>query len=151
MKPALRDHCHERPPVLKDHIFISEGSTCRYKWSCHHRLPVLSDHIFMANRVVFQDRFYSTSYIPVLKNSLFWPGTEMAVWRHDNTATACRRSFHTLWLWTRWGDSSHPSHSGTAAACWTWCALKTCIRATCTCNLISRYWLYWSLINSHEY
>ena len=27
VKPVLRDDCHERPPVLKDHIFLAEGST----------------------------------------------------------------------------------------------------------------------------
>ncbi len=25
------DHCHERPPVLKDHIFLAEGPTFQYK------------------------------------------------------------------------------------------------------------------------
>ncbi len=33
VKPVLRDHCHERPAVLTDHIFVANG-------------------------VVFQDRFY---------------------------------------------------------------------------------------------
>ncbi len=27
VKPVLRDHCHERPPVLKDHTFLAEGPT----------------------------------------------------------------------------------------------------------------------------
>ncbi len=26
-KSIVRDHCHERPPVLKNHIFLVEGST----------------------------------------------------------------------------------------------------------------------------
>ncbi len=25
VKPVLRDHCHERPPVLTDHTFLAEG------------------------------------------------------------------------------------------------------------------------------
>ncbi len=25
MKPVLKDHCHERPPVLKDYDFLTEG------------------------------------------------------------------------------------------------------------------------------
>ena len=25
VEPVLRDHCHERPPVLKDQIFLAEG------------------------------------------------------------------------------------------------------------------------------
>ncbi len=33
VKPVLKDHCHDRPPVLTDHIFVANG-------------------------VVFQDRFY---------------------------------------------------------------------------------------------
>ncbi len=24
VKPVLRDHCHEKPPVLKDHILLTE-------------------------------------------------------------------------------------------------------------------------------
>ena len=30
VKPVLRDHCHERPPVLKDHTFLAEGPTFQY-------------------------------------------------------------------------------------------------------------------------
>ncbi len=30
VKPVLRDHCHERPPVLKDHIFLVEGHTFQH-------------------------------------------------------------------------------------------------------------------------
>ncbi len=58
VKPVLRDHCHERPPVLTDHAFSVEGSTFQYNWTCHQRPPVLTDHIFVASGVVFQDRFY---------------------------------------------------------------------------------------------
>ncbi len=43
VKPILRDHCHERPPVLKDHIFLAEGPTFQYNWICHQRPPVLQD------------------------------------------------------------------------------------------------------------
>ncbi len=25
VKPVLRDHYHEKPPVLKDHTFLAEG------------------------------------------------------------------------------------------------------------------------------
>ncbi len=44
----------EGPPVL------AESPTFKCIWTCHQRPPVLRDHIFMANRVVFQDRFYCT-------------------------------------------------------------------------------------------
>ncbi len=27
VNPVLRDHCHERPPVLKDQILLAEGPT----------------------------------------------------------------------------------------------------------------------------
>ena len=27
VKHFLRDHCYERPPVLKNHIFLAEGPT----------------------------------------------------------------------------------------------------------------------------
>ncbi len=30
VKPVLRDHCHERPPVLTDHTFSAEGPTLQY-------------------------------------------------------------------------------------------------------------------------
>ncbi len=60
VKPFLRDHCHERPPVLKDQIFLAEGPTFQCNWTCHERPPALKNHICMANGVVFQDRFYCT-------------------------------------------------------------------------------------------
>ncbi len=47
MKPILRDHCHERPPVLKDHTLLAEGPTYLYNWTSHQRRPVLTDHIFL--------------------------------------------------------------------------------------------------------
>ncbi len=58
VKLVLRDHCHDRPPVLKDHTFLVEGPTFQYNCTCHQRQPALSDHIFVAKGVVFQDRFY---------------------------------------------------------------------------------------------
>ncbi len=30
VKPVLRDHCQERPPVLTDHTFLAEGPTIQY-------------------------------------------------------------------------------------------------------------------------
>ena len=60
VKPILRDHCHESPPVLTDHIFSAEGPTFHYNWTCHQRPPVL---IFVANGVVFQDRFYCITLV----------------------------------------------------------------------------------------
>ncbi len=26
VKPVLRDHCHERPPVFTDHTFLAQGT-----------------------------------------------------------------------------------------------------------------------------
>ncbi len=46
VKPVLRDHCHDRPPVLKDHTFLAEGPTFKHNWTYHQRPPVLTDHIF---------------------------------------------------------------------------------------------------------
>ncbi len=53
VKPVLWDHCHERPPVLKDHLLLVEGPTFWCNWTCHQWPPVLRDHtcIFTANRV----------------------------------------------------------------------------------------------------
>ncbi len=45
--------------VLRDHALLAEH-TFQYNWTCHQRPPVLRDHIFVANGVVFQDRFYCT-------------------------------------------------------------------------------------------
>ncbi len=50
VKAVLKDRCHERPPVLKDQIFLAESHTFQCKWTCHQRPPVLRDHIFVANR-----------------------------------------------------------------------------------------------------
>ncbi len=60
VKLLLRDRYPERPPVLKDHIFLADGPICPYNWTCHQRLPVLRDHILMTNGMVFQDRFHCT-------------------------------------------------------------------------------------------
>ncbi len=39
VKPIMRDHCHERPPVLKDHQFLTESPTFQlYE-------PVTKDHL----------------------------------------------------------------------------------------------------------
>ncbi len=54
VRPVLRGHCHERPPVLTDHTFLAEGPKFQYIWTCHQRPPVLTDHIFVANGVVFK-------------------------------------------------------------------------------------------------
>ncbi len=64
VKPVLRDHCHERPPALKDHTFLAEEPTFQYNWTCHQRPPVLTDHIFVANGVVFQDILYCNIVSP---------------------------------------------------------------------------------------
>ncbi len=39
VKPVLRDHCNERPPVLKDHIVLAEGPTLSVIE------PVTKDHL----------------------------------------------------------------------------------------------------------
>ncbi len=66
VKPVLRDHCHERPPVLTDHAFSAEGPIFRYNGTCHERPPVLTDHIYVANWVVIQDRFYCTIIVVIV-------------------------------------------------------------------------------------
>ncbi len=61
VKLVLRDHCHEGPPVLKDHQFLAESQcTFQCKLTCYRRPPVLKDHIFMANGVVFHPIFHRT-------------------------------------------------------------------------------------------
>ncbi len=61
VKPVLRDQCHERPPVMKDHTFLAEGRTLVLHLNITGP-PVLTDHIFVVNGVVFQERFYCTNY-----------------------------------------------------------------------------------------
>ncbi len=58
-EPAYSETCVERPPVLKDHIFLAGGH--RFQCNLLPKPPVLRDHNFMANKAVFQDRFYCTS------------------------------------------------------------------------------------------
>ncbi len=41
VKPVLRDHCHERPPVLKNHI-LAEGCAFQCKSTCYQRPRDLS-------------------------------------------------------------------------------------------------------------
>ncbi len=45
-KSVFGDHYHERPPVLKNHIFLTEGHTFPWNCICHQRSPNLKDHIF---------------------------------------------------------------------------------------------------------
>ena len=77
VKPVLRDHYHDRPPVLTGHTFEAERRTFQYNWTCHQRPPVLKDHIFVANGVVFQDRFYCTQLLQYV--SIIWAWTLCAV------------------------------------------------------------------------
>ncbi len=34
VKPRLRDHCHETPPVLTDHIFVANGVVFQERFYC---------------------------------------------------------------------------------------------------------------------
>ena len=60
--PVLRDHWHERSPVLKDHIFLAEGSIFQCHWTSRAepvtRTHLPWDHIFKPPLAVFQERFY---------------------------------------------------------------------------------------------
>ncbi len=38
--PVLRDHCPERPPVVKDQVFLAEGPTFQYTIK-----PAVKDHL----------------------------------------------------------------------------------------------------------
>ena len=46
--------------AMTDHLSLVDGPTFQYNWTCHQKPPVLRDHIFMVNGLVFQDRFYCT-------------------------------------------------------------------------------------------
>ncbi len=59
VKSVLRDHCHERPPVLKDQIFLVDCPT--FQWQCHKRSPVL-----WPMGVVLQERLYCNQNIIIL-------------------------------------------------------------------------------------
>ncbi len=63
--PYLRGHCHERDHLSwKTTHFLAKGSTFQYNWTCHQRPPVLRDHIFVVNGVVFQDSFFTSFTVP---------------------------------------------------------------------------------------
>ncbi len=53
---AIRDHLSWRTTSFAQKVLHFQ-----HKWTCHQRPPVLRHHIFMANGVVFQDRFYCSS------------------------------------------------------------------------------------------
>ncbi len=69
---AMSDHCYDRPPVLKDPIFLAEGA------HFNNMLPktTLRYHIFMANGAVCHDRFYrifsSWSTLNKVVKFVFW-------------------------------------------------------------------------------
>ena len=62
VKPVLWDHCHERPPVLNDHI-LCRFSCISVQINLSLKATFLRDHIFMDNGVVFEDRFYCTCLV----------------------------------------------------------------------------------------
>ncbi len=73
--------CLKRPlpwetTCIKRPQFLAEVPTFQHNWTCHQRPPVLTDHIFVANGVVFQDRFYCTfpSHTLVLNYRNCWNG-----------------------------------------------------------------------------
>ncbi len=78
VKPVLRDHCHNRPPVLKDHIFLAEGLAFQCNWTCQQRPPALRDHIFMASRV---------SVTTGSTVTLWQVDLALIPYNHDNTVT----------------------------------------------------------------
>ena len=55
---AMRDHL-----FWKTRCSWPKDTTFYRNWTCHERPPVLRDHIFMGNRVVFQDKFYRMGYL----------------------------------------------------------------------------------------
>ena len=64
VKPVLRDHCFETPPLWKTTIFWHKNLLFKTnKRTCHQRPPVLRDHIYLLRGVVFQDRFHCVSTI----------------------------------------------------------------------------------------
>ncbi len=71
VKPVLRDHCHERPPVLTDHTFLAEAPTFQHnnlspETTCLDRLHVCGQWGGLLRQVLLY-------FIPVLWMS---PGTK---------------------------------------------------------------------------
>ncbi len=83
VEPILRGHCHERPPVFKDQIFLAEGATFQCNWTSYQRPPVLRDHIFMYNGVVFQDSFYCSTVNATATSAPFTAAQLHSIaWKH---------------------------------------------------------------------
>ena len=57
VKPVLRDHCCERPSVLKIHIFLGEGSTFQYSQLNLSPKTTCLERRHMSERVVLKDTF----------------------------------------------------------------------------------------------
>ncbi len=95
MEPVLRDHCHERQPVLKDHIFLAVDPTLQGNWTCHH--------IFTANGVVFQHRFYySYNYISISHLILSWFLYSILYFTINTLRESHRNSYHnSYWVLLR--------------------------------------------------
>ncbi len=57
-----------------------------FNWTCHQRPPVLTDHIFVANEVVFQDRFYCNKYQWITElNTTFKSGVTHSTATNENS------------------------------------------------------------------
>ncbi len=45
MKPVLRDHCNDSPPLLEDHTFWADGRIFQCNWTSQKRSPVLRNYV----------------------------------------------------------------------------------------------------------
>ncbi len=77
VKPLLRDHCHKRPPVLKDQIFLAEIPTfwCNYK-------PVTKDHLSWETTIICPiERSFKTGSTVVTFTRRLPTGCKFLVWQ----------------------------------------------------------------------
>ncbi len=107
---VFRGHCHERPPVLKDHIFLSEGPTLGVIE------PVTKDYLSWGTNV--QQGGLSRQGLLYLVYSVSW--SCFASWVSRTYSTFCsgltvtsyqdwsdsvRMWLVGLWMWITWSAS----------------------------------------------
>ncbi len=57
LKHVLRDHCHEKPYVLKEHIYLAEGPTFQCKLNLSSKTTCLERPYFVVNQSVLKGSF----------------------------------------------------------------------------------------------
>ncbi len=90
MKPVLRDQCHERPLVLKDHIFLTEGRTFNVIE------PVIKDHLSSESTFLWPFKTGSTVFLASITEGRMWQCIKAAFYSYSGLIFDCMKQWQTI-------------------------------------------------------